>query len=236
MKKKFKRLLLGFILLIISLFTLSFDLRASIDENDCNVIIKVFNYTNSYTLCKIVSVKNNSQWLLFDDNDTYRYDGLITNGVYYAVADYDIDTYYINIYEYWTINDYNNYKFQDGYNMGAQADNDSVYNQGYNTGYNFAYSQQYGEAYNQGYAEGIADNQQNIYNQGYADGEQVAAATQFNLLSLLGTIFMFPFKLVALGFDVEIFGVNVGALLIAIMVIGVVLGIVGIALGVRRKL
>lgn len=117
--------------------------------------------------------------------------------------------------------------YQDGYNEGIS--NQYSYGEGYQEGYNMGNQ----EGYDTGYTEGLGSG----YDLGYDTGYNVGINTQvpnqqLSIMNLLGLIFMYPFKLIGLGMDIELFGVNIGALILTLLVVGFVLGIIGI---VRRK-
>lgn len=141
-------------------------------------------------------------------SDIYYYDEFLphVNNIYYSEG-------YIN-----------------GYNNGINENNDIQYNEGYNNGYNEGYNVGSSNGYNNGYNEGLTIG----YNNGYMEG-QTSSEDNFSLLSLLSLILMYPFKVIALGMDVNIFGVNVGGLIIGLLAIGLVIGLISIFRGGKNE-
>lgn len=89
--------------------------------------------------------------------------------------------------------------FSTGFNSGF----DAGYADGYYVGSAFGYSTGYDTGYDIG------------YDTGYNDAEN-AESPQMSFVSLLSSIFTFPYDLVKTAFDVDLFGVNISALILGI--------------------
>lgn len=232
MKKKKKSKILIFcssvLTLLLCAFVFSIKTKA-VEDFSPNALIEVYQYNQSEYLAKLVGYITNGNITQSDINDTFA----ISNreivpsslGVYVVEADIDIDNYVIVIWDMATLNDYITSYYNSGYNDGTQANNDVVYNEGYKEGYKNGKESGISQGYNDGYTEGHDTG----YDLGYEAGLNAQMPNvQLSILSLLGTIFMFPFKLIALGFDVDIFGINVGELMVFILWTSLILGIVAV--------
>lgn len=62
----------------------------------------------------------------------------------------------------------------------------------------------------------------NAYNQGYQEGLNAGASSDFTLRTLLGTIFNYPLLILTEGLNIEIWGINLGGLILFILCIGIV--------------
>ena len=228
-RKKISKIMIFCSSIFMLLLSAFISIKTKADTFSPNALIEVYAYNNFSYLAKLVGYINNGNITQSDINDTFT----ISNqevvpsslGVYVVVADIDIDNYIIVIWNIATLNDYITTYYNSGYNDGTQANNEIVYNQGYKQGFD------------DGEIVGSSLGLQNGYQEGYDYGYQVGYDSglnaqlpnvQLSILSLLGTIFMFPFKLIAMGFDVNIFGINVGELLVFIMWTSLILGIVAI--------
>ena len=209
-------------------FAIPIKTNADTNINEYNYLIKIYNYNSSLEVfhCKIVSSKVNNIWTIFDDNDTYYLEYNTTNpnnyiNTFYIIGEVNIEDYTLQMFSYLTISEYNQIYYNSGYDYGISESNPVVYDNGYNSGYD--------TGYDTGYNEGFQSGNDTGYDLGYNAGLNAQLPNvQLSLLGLLGTIFMFPFKLIAMGFDVEIFGFNVGHLMIFFLWISFILGIIAI--------
>lgn len=123
------------------------------------------------------------------------------------------------------LNAYNNYELRNNveeelkeqqayYESLLEQERQNAMNEGYLNGESYGYNQGYNAGYNTGYSEGIQEG---------SDGE-------FTLRNLLGTIFTFPISLIKNGMDVELWGVNIGGLIMFILCIGLVYIIIKLVL------
>lgn len=244
---RLKRLLIKvFLLLVIPLFLVSVIPKINADAQP--ITYQPFNNL-------ILLVDYNQDTILFYSRGTINSNGIITYVNNNNIVELDFDTPYSgtleinNLYlirrtgsevltEY--IISYNEYLLMYGqgqYVLGYQSSLDNttieVYQNGYDAGYESGYN--YGQeiGYDNGYSNGSADSFQDGYDNGYQQGlnEGALSDTQFDILSLLGSIFLFPFKVLAIGFDVEIFGVNIGQLITAVFLISLAFGIIAIIRG-----
>lgn len=232
MKKKKKSKILIFcssvLTLLLCAFVFSIKTKA-VEDFSPNALVEVYSQNQNNYLAKLVGYITNGNITQSDINDTFT----ISNqaivpsslGVYVVEADIDIDNYVLVIWRETTLNDYITTYYNQGYNDGTEANNDVVYNEGYKEGMKagkiVGSSEGYQKGYNEGYDYG--------HDVGYASGLNAQMPNvQLSILSLLGTIFMFPFKLIALGFDVDIFGINVGELMVFILWTSLILGIVAV--------
>lgn len=132
-------------------------------------------------------------------------------------------------YQYWINENYNL-----GYSAGANDTEQEIYENGYNNGLQQA-TQNYLRGLNEQKAqyEATIQAQQQQINE-LTDTINSGRTPWGSFKSLLGTIFLFPIRFFKEGLNVEIFGVNVGGLMLGIGMIGIILAILGIILG-RRK-
>lgn len=121
----------------------------------------------------------------------------------------------------YVLNAYNNYELrtniqeelkvqQSYYESLLEQQKNQAFQDGYNNGESYGYNTGYNGGYNVGYAEGLEQG---------SDGE-------FTLRSLLGTIFTFPLQILTVGMDVEIFGINLGGLIMFLFALSIVVIII----------
>lgn len=125
----------------------------------------------------------------------------------------------------YVLNAYNNYELRNNveeelkeqqayYESLLEQEKQNALNQGYLEGESYGYNQGYNAGYNTGYTQGIQEG---------TDGE-------FTLRTLLGTIFTFPISVIKEGMDVELWGINVGGLIMFILCIGFVYVVIKLVL------
>lgn len=190
-------------------------------------LIEDDNSISMYEYSTFTYINNNSSSfnLLGMDNTLFCVNAIINgnNIIISDIAYFDIYINYLNDISF-------NSGYENGYNNGLNVNDNTQYNDGYNNGYNEGFNVGSNSGYSNGYNEGLTIG----YNNGFMDG-QVSNDDNFSLLSLLSIILMYPFKVIALGMDVNIFGINIGALIIGLLAIGLVVGIISIFKGGKNE-
>lgn len=212
----------------------------SIEYNEYNYLVNVYelNYDNDFYLFNVIaSIQNNILIYVDGDNTGYAWksDIDISQVGLYLVNASSLEPV-LNFYYYLQLNqvisyqtyiaNVDNFAYTTGYSNGFIDGNADGYDTGYDLGYNEGLESQSSSHYSDGYSNGYDTG----YDLGYNAGINAQIPQQqFSLFSLLGVIFLFPFKLLALGFDIDIFGVNVGGLMIGCIIIFFIMAIIGIA-------
>lgn len=159
----------------------------------------------------------------------------VTNGNLYMVKGSVASGDRYNIYSITTITIYNrvltNDIYTNGYDIGLSSTTSDAYSQGYSSGYTSGYNSGSSELNSQkNYYEGVIDSQnqdiqyyQNIINSG--------SSPWGSFTSLLGTIFLFPIRFFKEGFDVDLFGVNLGGFIVGVGILAISFLILGVIFG-----
>lgn len=198
-------------------------------------VMSAYPTVNTYNIIEQSTLYLNLNGLWF--NCSYNALGNSDSSVYLNIAynpDLPVSTtgnynYRIDQLSIYTLQAYNSYEIRGSnsqeindlktyYENQIKIEKDNAFNRGYNDGLD--------DGYNNGYDSG--------YNVGYSNGIQEGSDGEFTLRSLLGTIFAFPLRIIVEALDVELFGINLGGLLMFIMGFALVSAVIGIVLRIIR--
>ena len=223
----------------------TFDEKIDIDDNQIAVLFYVRNGGTDIVAADYGTFVN------VDFTGNTQYNSLAYNEVYISEV---IQAYDSNNYLYYVIgslqsiepfNDYLNDQYNNalsesyvnGYNTGINSNSTEIFNAGIDKGKNDQYQIDYDNFNNQ--IKVINDNHQIIVDdltQQIADlNEQLDdnGAVNLKLRTFLSYLFTFPIQFFKEGFNVDLFGVNIGGLIVGLMMFGITFTLLGVLLGKR---
>lgn len=143
---------------------------------------------------------------------------LVSDGSYYDYTNYMQFDSYLN---YFVSQSYQS-GFRDGYASGVSVtDSGDAYNAGVSYGVSSANANWQGQ-YDSMYSE-MLEYARTQWQAGYDAGVDNTHTEDLTIWSLFTTIIMFPIRILTEGFNVELFGVNIGGFLLAFIAISLVL-------------
>lgn len=89
-----------------------------------------------------------------------------------------------------------------------------------------SYSDGYSEGMEQGYNQGYSEGMEQGYNQGYNQGESVGGLENNGIKTLINTILSYPINMLKGALNFEIFGINVSAIVLFGLTLGLVLFVI----------
>lgn len=144
-----------------------------------------------------------------------------------------IDINYVILFNNF-ISQYGDSYYWQGYNVALDSSEQDILESGRQQGYSAGFIAGKQEGYDDGYADGQypysygQSGYQSIFDAGKAAGEEVGRQEQIdfgetNLYTMLRQIALYPVKIFTEGLNVDIFGVNVGGVLLGLGILVVIL-------------